>query len=312
MYYIIMDLEWNQPLTREQTIQSPVPLHGEIIQIGAIKTDESFNFIEKIKISVCPKFYKVMNKHVEKITGITSTQLTFGEIFPQAFKRLKMWCGDDFRFITWGFDDIAMLSDNLAMYGLDTEYGKDYINLQLIYNKQVDGERKQWSLSDAAERLGIPMDVKAHDALNDAMFTYEVCKKLDMQKGIAEYAQMPNPVRTALRKDIIKNVANMRRCFEDARVRECRCPKCERLLVPRDWVFSGGGKKNTIAACPEHGDFIIKITCGKVAENNWTISRTVYECDEEAVESYTKKLTKQRERLKKRETEKKNDNNGNV
>lgn len=312
MYYIIMDLEWNQPLTREQTIQSPVPLHGEIIQIGAVKTDESFNFIEKIKISVCPKYYKVMNKHVEKITGITSTQLTFGEIFPQAFKRLKMWCGDDFHFITWGFDDIAMLSDNLAMYELDTDYGKDYINLQLIYNKQVDGERKQWSLSDAAERLGIPMDVKAHDALNDAMFTYEVCKKLDMQRGIAEYAQMPNPVRTVLRKDIIKNVANMRRCFEDARVRDCRCPKCERLLVPRDWVFSGGGKKNTIAACPEHGDFIIKITCGKVAEDNWTISRTVYECNEEAVESYTKKLAKQRERLKKRETEKKNDNNGNV
>ena len=249
-----------------------------------------------------------MNRHVEKITGITSTQLTCGEIFPQAFKRLKMWCGDDFRFITWGFDDIAMLSDNLAVYGLDTEFGKDYINLQLIYNKQVDGGRRQWSLSDAAERLEIPMEAKAHDALNDAMFTYEVCRKLDMVKGIAEYAQMPNPIRTVLRKDIIKNVANMRKCFEDARVRDCKCPKCDNILASGEWVFSGGGKKSTVAVCTEHGDFFIKISCGKVSDNNWTLSRTVYEADEETVRNYQKKLLKQQERLKKRGTEKKNDN----
>lgn len=303
MNYVIMDMEWNQPLTRAQTVQSPVILHGEIIQIGAVKTDESFNFIEKIKIIVCPKYYKVMNPHVEKITGITSNQLTFGESFPQAFKRLKLWCGDEFRFITWGFDDIAMLADNLALYGLDTSFGSDYINLQLIYNKQIDGERRQWSLSDAAERLEISMDVKAHDALNDALFTYEVCRRLDMVRGIAEYYQMPGGVRRVLRKDIIANVTSSKYCLEDKRVRDCICPECGNVLKPRDWIFGGGGKKTTIAECAEHGSFLIKLTCVKISENNWTISRTIYETDSDALESYERKLQKQIERRNEREKE---------
>lgn len=33
--------------------------------------------------------------------------------------------------ITWGFDDIAMLADNLELHGFDPQYGSDYVNLQL-------------------------------------------------------------------------------------------------------------------------------------------------------------------------------------
>ena len=313
MNYIILDMEWNQALGRTKMVQSPVLLRGEIIQIGAVKTDEKFNYIDKIKISVCPKYYKVMNRHVEKITGITSTQLTYGERFPQAFKRLSAWCGDDFRFITWGFDDIGILADNLELYGLDPAWGRDYINLQLIYKAQVDGERLQCSLSDAVERLGIPMDAQAHDAMNDAWFTYEVCTKLDMEKGLASYGELSAGVRTALRKDVIKNVTECKKMLEDARVRDAVCPSCENILLPREWLYYGGGKKTTIASCPEHGNFLIRLTCRKMEENNWTVSRTIYEADDDAIASYEKKLEKQKN-AKKRHQEKEtpDDNNCSV
>ena len=85
MNYIILDLEWNQAVSAARMIRKPVMLHGEIIQIGAVKTDDKFNLIDQIKINVRPKYYKIMNSHVEKLTGITQLQLMSGETFPHAF-----------------------------------------------------------------------------------------------------------------------------------------------------------------------------------------------------------------------------------
>lgn len=297
-------------------VQTPVILRGEIIQIGAVKTDENFNLLDKLKINVRPKFYKVMNRHVQKITGITSTQLSFGEQFPQAFERFKAWCGEAFRIITWGFDDIGILADNLQLHGLPSDFGSDYINLQLIYNDQVDNERQQWSLSDAAAKLEIPLDAQAHDAFNDAWFTYEVLKKLDMKKGLADYPTLAARIKTVLRKDVIKDVENCRKMLNDPRVRDAVCPCCDNILKNRDWLYFGGGKKSTIAACPEHGEFLIKLTCKQMSEKSFTVSRSIYEADEESVASYETKLEKQNSARAKREEKKakgaQNDNNSNV
>lgn len=293
MNYIILDLEWNQALSREKMIQKPCALSGEIIQIGAVKTDERFEFIEKTKIAVRPMYYKIMNRHVESITGITNAMLKCGESFPQAFKRLQTWCGDDFRFVTWGFDDINMLSDNLELHGMSRDFGGDYINLQLIYNSQVDSERMQWSLSDAMQRLEIPIDAQAHDALNDAWFTYEICKRLDMEKGLADYAALAASVKTTLRKDVITNVASCCKMLDDARIRNTQCPNCENILKTREWLVFGGGKRTTIVACPEHGEFLIKLTSKKLSENDWTITRNIYTADDSAKEAFSKKLEKQ-------------------
>lgn len=293
MNYIILDMEWNQALSREKMVHTPITLRGEIIQIGAVKTNERFELIDKTRIAVRPMYYKIMNRHVEKITGITSAALKCGETFPQAFRRFHAWCGEEFRFVTWGFDDISMLAENLELHGMNSEFGADYINLQLIFNSQVDAERVQWSLSDAMERLGIPVDAQAHDALNDAWFTYEVCRKLDMEKGLRDYPALSAGIRTALRKDVITNVKSCRKMLNDGRIRAIPCPSCENELTAREWLIYGGGKRTTIAACPVHGDFLVKMTSRKVSDDDWTMTRTLYSADEAALESYAKKLEKQ-------------------
>ena len=42
MNYIVLDFEWNQPLTEQDTIIDPFPFDSEIIEIGAVKLDETF------------------------------------------------------------------------------------------------------------------------------------------------------------------------------------------------------------------------------------------------------------------------------
>lgn len=300
MNYIIMDMEWNQAVSNERMIKKPVLLYGEIIQIGAVKVDENFNYLDKIKINVRPKYYKIMNPHVREITGIQSVNLMAGEIFPQAFKRFKMWCGEDFRFITWGFDDLGILADNLTLYGLDPTYGSDYINLQVIYNKQLKSEHVQVGLSTAAETLEIPINVKVHDALGDAMLTYEVCGKLDMALGLAEYAECVSAVKLPLFKDTVSGISDPKELLNKQEVTDVRCPNCGGRLELRQWLFGNGkGCRNIgkCGSCAENGTFLIKIKTVKMSEHSYTAMRTVYSADNEDIESYEKKLAKRAERL---------------
>ena len=54
MYYVVIDLEWNQyhnPL-RTPTSRSGVKMHEEIIQIGAIKTDHQMNPVDTFRMFI--------------------------------------------------------------------------------------------------------------------------------------------------------------------------------------------------------------------------------------------------------------------
>ena len=312
--YIIMDLEWNQAVSAARMIRKPVMLNGEIIQIGAIKTDEKFNLLDRIKINVRPKYYKIMNPHVEKLTGITQLQLTSGETFPQAFKRFKEWCGDEFRFITWGFDDLGIFADNLVLHGYDPSFGSDYINLQLIYNRQTKAEHLQCALATAAKSLGIPLDVQCHDAFNDAYLTYELCRKLDMTLGIAEYAEYVAALPTPLMKDAVPNVDDTKKMVFNRRVVDIPCPKCGGKLSLNQWIFSSGKSCKTIARCETDGNMLIKLKAARITDNNYTVTRTVYAATEDDVKTFEEKLKKREERKKHaaKKSEGNNDNNGNV
>ena len=305
MNFIILDLEWNQALNNAMIVRSPVVLYGEIIQIGAVKTDENFNLLDKIKINVRPKFYKKMNPYVEKITGITREDLACGETFPQAFRRFSEWGGEEDRIITWGFDDIGILCDNLRAHGMDAVFGRDYINLQLIFNRQTAAEHLQCALSAAAEKLEIPIDVQVHDALNDAYLTYEVLKKLDMVKGIAEYAEMSSTAAAVpIVKDYIEKVDgdNM---IRDRRLSAVNCPFCEEKMSVREWFFSNRRSCKTLAECAEHGVFLVKLKAARITDDNYTVIRSIFTANDEDISSYERKVQKRKESLERRKLEKK-------
>lgn len=308
MNYIIMDLEWNQAVSAAKMIRTPVMLHGEIIQIGAIKTNDKFELIDQIKINVRPKYYKIMNSHVEKLTGITQAQLAVGETFPQAFKRFRAWCeGDErspeeFRFITWGFDDLGVFADNLTLHGLDASFGSDYINLQLIYNRQTKSEHLQCALSTAAESLEIPIDVQCHDAFNDAYLTWELCRKLDMTLGLAEYSEYVAALPTPLLKDAVPDIDDLKKMIYNRRVVSIPCPKCGEPLKHDQWLFSSGKSCKTISRCDTDGAFLVKLKAARISEGNYTVMRSVYEASEDDVSAFDEKLKKREERRKKAKT----------
>ena len=70
--------------------------------------------------------------------------------------------------MTWGYDDRGIMEQNLIIHDLDIDWLGNWINLQLIFNKQTDGDRNQKSLETAMEHFSIEQTRVAHDALGDA------------------------------------------------------------------------------------------------------------------------------------------------
>ncbi len=316
MNYVILDFEWNQAASKSETITAPIRLNGEIIQIGAVKTDENFKLTDKFDAYISPRFYTVMNRHVQKITGISGELLSLGEPFADVYKKFINWCGNEFGFITWGYDDIPMLVSNLIIHGIDPPVFKHY-NLQLIFKNQADNSREQWSLSDAVAKLGIEANAEAHDALNDAVFTYKICEKLDMEKGIAEYSSMKTERREAIETKVFQIMGKRRTNLESEGITSVKCPLCGLPLVLREWIYFDNRKQSTLGFCAEHGEFLIKIRSEKNLENR-NIIRVIYRSDERARAAYNKNIKRKRALIFKeqnrgdKEILYRNDNNSNV
>ena len=77
MQYIVLDMEWNQPWPGSYAAQKvlPVQIHGEIIQIGAVRVSEAQFVQDEFQIMVKPKYYRHLNRRVSKLTGIKEARL---------------------------------------------------------------------------------------------------------------------------------------------------------------------------------------------------------------------------------------------
>ena len=300
MAYIVFDMEWNQPMCAAQPMKGKngVKLAGEIMQIGAIKLSESGEILGDFSLCVKPHFYKRLNKRVRELTGITKEDLAAADIFPAVFAQFDAFCGKNPTLITWGFDDVPVLRQNLIAWDLGTEICENSYNLQTIFNTQTDGGKSQRSLAYALEYFGIVPTLEAHDALHDAYHTALVAQKLDLAGGIATYgggssgALWEHPIST----DSFYPYQNKRLAFADKSLNTIPCPKCRALLETSKWVTKGGNYYVALAKCENHGDFIGRIKFSHVSENALSAVRSVFAGSTFATEHYESVLAKSNER----------------
>lgn len=319
MYYIILDLEWNQPWPGSPSAQKklPVAIHGEIIQIGAVRMLEDQTIADELQLYVKPKYYKRLNKRVSKLTGIKPAQLRAeGLDFPDAIEVFRRWCGNECVFLTWGFDDIPMLTENLQLFGLPSDWAQNWYNAQMMYNAQLGGGSQQKALKTALEEQNITPSRPAHDALGDAYHTACICARLDLPRGMQEYhtalkahedglhgAQAPGCVG----RRVFHGYATRQDAFTAMAGEENRCPVCDKQMKITKWYPQQGKRYLTMASCPEHGEYLVRIRL--IGEDDGTIrvNRMLYEADSEAAQVYGKlseKPRRPRRRTRKKRAEK--------
>lgn len=116
MNYIVFDLEWNQcPYGKDR--ENP-RLPFEIIEIGAVKLDEEKNVLGEFHRLIHPMVYKRIHYRTKEILGMSMKMLESGDFFYDAVKDFLEWCGEDYRFCSWGSMDLTELQRNMKYYGL--------------------------------------------------------------------------------------------------------------------------------------------------------------------------------------------------
>ena len=304
MQYIVLDMEWNQPWPGSPSAKKVLPVHirGEIIQIGAVRVTEEQFVEDEFQIMVRPKYYRRLNRRVSKLTGIKESRLLEeGVSFPEAMEAFRAWCGEDFVFLTWGFDDIGILQENLRLFDLDTAWTDRWYNAQMIFNAQTDGSNSQKALKTAMETFGIEPTRPAHDALGDAYHTALICAMLNLQQGIEEYgaavkshengfhgAEIPG----CIDRKVFHGYADRRAALGAMSGEENICPICGSRMLGSRWFAQPGHRYMDLATCPEHGKFLIRVKLSDQQDNTVRVSRLTYEATSEAAEAYARRAEK--------------------
>lgn len=300
MNYIVLDMEWNQSYPRviSETSKKKTKPKNEIIEIGAVMLNEKLECIDTFKQLVKPVYIKKLNSHVRKLTGITSEMLKDGTYFPEVVWDFRDWCGEDRVILTWGYDDIPMLISCLKMYGLETDWVGKWYNLQVIFNAQTDGGKNQRSLASALEYFNCSLDENRpqHDALNDAAYTAMICRCLDLERGIREYAAKTVSSTAVVFLNLKEVTRRQYRCTMAGGRNQCPeafnvnpCPICGAPMVRGKWARQGRGKMITIGECREHGRFFMQNRVVKGKTDKY-IRKAIYESNPEAEEFYAEKL----------------------
>ena len=308
MYYITLDLEWNQAYAEKAlAVQKRLSrrLRGEVIQIGAVKLDKNMNPCGSYQVIVKPKYFKKLHKHVSVLTGITQDQMDLGYALPDAAERFRKWCGRDFAFLTWGPDDIPMLKENLRVHDLPTSWLDRTYDLQLIFNRQTDGGAKQRSLEYAMEYFELPQNLPAHDALNDAYFTALVAAKLDVEEGIKNYDQG----RGELLFDTVIGDADagedgyvtINEMLGDGIVSEPMCPLCKKPLTRKLPMLHSKGQRYTyLYSCKKDGDMLLSLKLHRNFNETWRAKLTVEQANADKIDEFKKSLERSNAKRKAR------------
>lgn len=182
MIYIVMDLEWNQPTVAGK---KKAGLHGEIMQIAAVKITENLEAAGEFNRMVKPLYYPKINRDIRELTLLTEEELYSGLPFPEAAEEFRKWCGDDFTFVTWGPSDTDMLRNNMEIHGIDDGWIPDTFDAQLVFDDQFMQEGRAFALNYALYYFHEKPD-GTHNALSDVYNTIKVMKHMDMDDAFKD------------------------------------------------------------------------------------------------------------------------------
>lgn len=294
MNYITLDLEWNQAYQEKAlAVQKRLSsrLRGEVIQIGAVKMDEKGNICGSYSITVKPRYYKKILRHVATLTGITQERADRGVSLPEAAESFHRFCGKDFVFLTWGPDDIPMLKDNFRVHGIDDEWLSNNYDLQPIFNRQTVGGKNQKSLEFAMEYFAIPQNLPAHDALNDAYFTALVAQKLDLKKGIMELrndrdgdAFLDTEIGNA---DVGEDgFVEIRELLSASEIANMKCPICDGAITREKFAHCRGQRYDALIHCEKDGEMLLRLKLCHNFNDTWRAHVRVLPATEDVIVAY--------------------------
>lgn len=230
MNYIILDLEWDSTYFPKQK-----RFINQILQIGAVKLNQSFEVIDSFELTVKSSISKKVTGRFAKLTGITTEIMLNGVSFGDAVEAYNNWVGEDTVTMTWSNSDLYTILENEDNILKNKRFKiEKYLDLQ----KFVQGEmrllgyedKNQVSLEAAAEFLNIKTDdIDFHTARDDSLVSAYLLKKCyNKQRFEALIRDTSNPEFFKRLRFKAYSISNLKDNNVDKSQLEFTCENCNK------------------------------------------------------------------------------------
>jgi len=267
MHYIILDLEWNQPISYQSKTYREIGdrLIFEMIQIGAVRLDDGLNITDSISIPIAPTHYLRIHPRIRRMTGLDSETLAGAPAFREALEQFTAWCGEDYVLLTWGCDDVSVLYQNITFFGCEDIPLPPLCDIQPLFSK-VHNLKDRAGLKAAMEMMQIEPDetMAFHNALNDAWYTALVFRTLPDPSAILAFEQKPksliHPHRARREKFSGNAYDSVRDALAGEEANHPVCPRCGRVLtLDGEYIRQSADRYIAVARCKNHGRILIRL-----------------------------------------------------
>ena len=318
MNYIVFDLEWNQCPYGKGQENERIPF--EIIEIGAVKLNSEKQIIDQYQVLIHPQVYKKLHFRTKEIIQLDMKDLEQGQAFYKAVREFLRWCGEDYRFCTWGNSDLLELQRNMKYYGvLQLLKGPiAFLDVQKLFSLDCEDGESRKALEYAVDFLQIEKTKDFHRALADAWYTAQVFARLqdditdifysiDCYQNPQKKEEEIHVIYPGYEKYISREFPSKEDAMLDKEITSSRCFLCGKNVRKKIRWFANGQKNYyCLAYCPHHGWMKGKIRMKKAETGNVFAVKTMKLTDEtEAMMIREKKEEIKRKRREKRRQEKK-------
>lgn len=168
--YAVTDLEMcGVPVNR----RDGYAFNQEIIEIGAVRLDDSYGITDEFKTFVAPQ-YGFIDSYIHDLTGISNEDTASAPVIADALEMFLEWLGKDTVMVAWSTNDAYQLRTEAHLKGIESQALEAVLDAsvdsQMMFSEKMDTE-KVYRLSEALAIAGIAYDEGAHEALVDARNT---------------------------------------------------------------------------------------------------------------------------------------------
>lgn len=236
MYYVIMDLEWNNSYNKTRKC-----FVNEILEIGAVLVDEELDVIDTFSVIIRSQLIKKLSGRVKNLTHISNEDMISGVSFQRAISDFIKWIGGrNCVFMSWGNSDIRVLVDNFSMFcGMSSiPFLTQYVDLQKYCQEFIVGAgNQQIGLVNAAVHMGIDVsECSFHRALEDSLLGLRCLKKCFKREHLLNTAVICDSSfyqKLLFKSSVITNINSTK---IDKSKMKCDCPSCKKPMKRlSDW-----------------------------------------------------------------------------
>jgi len=283
MQYIVLDLEWNQPISWQSPVYREVGdrLIFEMIQIGAVKMDAELRITGELNLPIAPTHYLTIHPRIRRMTGLGPEELAGAPAFREALEQFAAWCGEDYALLTWGCDDVSVLQQNIDFFDCGDIPLAPLYDIQKLFAAER-GLKNRPSLKSAMEMAGIAADEQMafHNARNDAWYTALVFQTMKDPRAVLTCPQSPRSLihkpRKTRERTPMTAFPSLEAALESEMALRPACPRCGRIMtLDGEYVLQSPDKYISIGKCRGHGRMLLRLAFRAEKEGHVLMRRTV-------------------------------------